>query len=52
MVIGSTQKLSTLTPCPAFAMNEFPVTKASIATSLGVTFDDNLYWGSHIENMI
>ena len=49
MVIGSTQKISTLKLSPAFAMSDFLVTKVYIGKSLAVTYDDNLYWGSHIK---
>ena len=37
---------------PMFAINDFPVIKVSTAKSLGVTIDDYLDWGSHIENII
>ena len=40
-----------MTVSPMFAIND-SVTKVSIAKSLGVTIDDNLDWGSHIENII
>ena len=52
MLIGSRRRLSNLTASPKFAVNDFPVTKVSTAKSLGVIIDDNLDWGSHIENII
>ena len=33
-------------------MNDFPFTKVSAGKSLGVTIDDNLNWGSRIENIM
>jgi len=50
--IKSWPRLSNLTASPKFAFNDFPVTKVSTAKSLGVIIDDNLDWGSHIENII
>ena len=41
-----------MTFSPIFAIKDFPVTKVSIAKSLGVTIDDNLGWGGDIENII
>ena len=52
MLIGSSQRLSTMRVSPTFAINYFPVIKISTGKSLGVTIDDYLDWGSHIENII
>ena len=44
MIIGSRQRLNTLTETPALAINDFQ-------TSLGVTIDDKLDWSGHIEKV-
>ena len=36
---------------PKLATNDFRVTQVTTAKSLGVTIDDNLDWGSHIEKI-
>ena len=41
-----------MTVSPTFAINDILVTKVSTAKSLGVIIDDNLDWGSHVENII
>ena len=52
MLIGSRQRLNTVTVSPTLASNDFLVTQVATAKSLGDTIDDNLNWGSHIENVI
>ena len=52
MFIGPRQRLSTMTVSPTFAINDILVTKVSTAKSLRVIVDDNLDWGSHVENII
>ena len=53
MLIGFWQRLlSSMTVFPTFAIDDFPVTRVSTAKSLGVTIDDNLHLGSHVENII
>ena len=52
MLIGSRQRLSTVTVSPTLAINDFRVTQVATAKSLGVTIDDNLDWGSHMEKII
>ena len=42
MLIGSRQRLSTLTESPTFAINDFQVSQVTTAKSLGVTIDDRL----------
>ena len=42
MLIGSRQRLSTLTESPTFAINDFKVSQVTTAKSLGVTIDDRL----------
>ena len=51
MVIGSRQRLSTLTESPTFAINDFQVSQVTTAKSLGVTVDDRLGWSGHIEKV-
>ena len=48
MLIGSRQRLSTLTESPALAINDFQVSQVTTAKSLGVTIDDKLGWSGHI----
>ena len=53
MLIGSRQRLSTVTVSPTLAINDFRVTQVATAKSLGVTFDDNnLDWGSHMDHKV
>ena len=52
MLIGSGQRLRTVTVSPTLAINDFRVTQVATAKSLGVTIDDNLDWGSHMEKII
>ena len=52
MLIGSRQRLSTVTVSPTLAINDFRVTQVATAKSLGVTIDDNLDWGSHMEKIV
>ena len=51
MLIGSGQRLSTLTESPTFANNDFQVSQVTTAKSLGVTIDDRLDWSGHIEKV-
>jgi len=51
MLIGSRQKLRTLTESPRFAINDFQVSQVTTAKSLGVTIDDRLDWSGHIEKV-
>ena len=51
MVIGSRQKLNTLTTFPVLNINVTPINQASTSKSLGVLIDENLTWGSHIERL-
>ncbi|XP_073237512.1 uncharacterized protein [Porites lutea] len=48
MLIGSRQRLSTLTESPTFAINDFQVSQVITAKSLGVIIDDRLDWSGHI----
>ena len=51
MLIGSRQRLSTVTVSPTLAINDFRVTQVATTKSLGVTIDDNLDWGRHMEEI-
>ena len=51
MLIGSRQRLSTLTESPIFAINDFEVSQVTTAKSFGVTIDDRLDWNGHIEKV-
>ena len=48
MLIGSRQRLSTLTESPTFAIYDFQVSQVTTAKSLGVTIDDRLDWSVNI----
>lgn len=48
MLIGSRQKLNTLTASPVLNINGTPINQVSTSKSLGVFIDANLRWGSHI----
>ena len=52
MLIGSRQRLSTVTVSLTLAINDFQVTQVATAKSLGVPIDDNLDWDSHVEKII
>ena len=49
MLLGSTQRLRTLTESPTLAINDFQVSQVTTAKSLGVTSDGKLDWSGHIE---
>ena len=51
MLIGSRQKLNTLTTSPVFNINGTPINQVSTSKSLGVLIDANLTWGGHIEKL-
>ena len=51
MLIGSRQKLSTLTASPVLNINGTPINQVSTSKSLGVLNNANLTWGSHIEKL-
>ena len=50
LLIGSSQRLSTLERNPQIEMNKFPI-KVSTSKSLGVHIDGNLSWESHINKI-
>jgi len=52
MLIGSMQRLSTLTDSPTITINDNQVSQATTAKSLGVTLGDyKLDWSSHIDKL-
>ena len=51
MLIGSRQRLGTLTESPTLAINDFQVSQVTTAKSLGVTNDNRLDWSGHIEKV-
>ena len=51
MLIGSRQRLNTLTASPTIRMNSTQVSKVRATKSLGVIIADKLDWHSHIEKL-
>ena len=51
MLIGSRQKLNTLTTSPVLSTSGTPVNQVSTSKSLGVLIDANRTWGSHIQKL-
>ena len=51
MLIGSRQRLNTLTESPTFAINDFQISQVTTAKLLGVIIDDRLDWSGHIEKI-
>ena len=51
MLIGSGQRLGTLTASPTTRMNSTQVSQVTSTKSLGVIIDDRLDWHSHIEKL-
>ena len=51
MLIGSRQRLNTITESPTFAINDFQISQVTTAKSLGVIIDDRLDWSGHIEKI-
>ena len=51
ILIGSRQKLKTITDSPVVSINGTPVNQVSTSKSLSVLIDANLTWGSHIEKL-
>ena len=51
LLIGSRQKLNTLTASPVLSVNGTPINQVSTSKSQGVFTDANLTWGSHIEKL-
>ena len=51
MLIGSRQRLSTLTDSPTITIHDSQVSQVTTAKSLGVTIDNKLDWSSHIDKL-
>ena len=51
ILIGSRQRLSTLTDSPTITINDNQVSQVTTAKSLGVTIDNKLDWSSHIDKL-
>ena len=51
MLLGSRQRLSTLTESPTLAFNDFQVSQVITSKSLGVTIDDKRNWRGHIKKL-
>ena len=51
ILIGSRQKLKTITDSPVVSINGTPVNQVLTSKSLGVFIDANLTWGSHFERL-
>ena len=51
MLIGSRQKLNTITESPVVSINGTPVNQVLTSKSLGVFIDAHLTWGSDIEKL-
>ena len=49
MLIGSRQRLSSLTDSPTTTIHDSQVSQVTTAKSLGVTIDNKLDWSSHID---
>ena len=52
MLIGSRQRLCTLSPLPSLEIDGIPVNQVSHTKSLGVLIDENLSWNMHINKLI
>jgi len=51
ILIGSRQKLSTLSDTLELSINNVPIEQVSSAKSLGVNVNENLTWHSHINRV-
>ena len=51
MLIGSRQRLSTLTDSPTITINDNQVSQVTTEKSLGVTIDNKLDWSCHIDKL-
>ena len=52
MLIGSRQRLCTLSSLPSLEIDGIPVNQVSLTKSLGVLIDENLSWNMHINKLI
>ena len=51
MLIGSRQKLSTLSSQPELSIDNVPIEKVTSVKSLAVLIDENLRWQTPIDNL-
>ena len=51
MLIGSGQKLSTLSSQPELSIDNVPIEKVTSVKSLGIFIDENLRWQAHIDKL-
>ena len=51
MLIGSTQKLNSLSTLPALEINGAQLNRGNFTKSLGVLIDENLTWSNHINTI-
>ena len=51
MLIGSRQKLSTLSECLELSVDNVPIKQIFTTKSLGILIDDNMAWHSHIDKL-
>ena len=51
MLIGSRQKLSTLSSQPELSIDNVPIEKVTSVKSLGIFIDENLRWQAHINKL-
>ena len=51
MLIGSRQKLTTLSSQPELSINNIPIEKVTFLKSLGIFIDENLQWPTHINKL-
>ena len=51
MLIGSRQKLSTLSEPLELSVDNVPIKQVSTTKSLGILIDDNMAWHSHIDKL-
>ena len=51
MLIGSRQKLSTLSSPPELSIDNVPIEKVTSVKSLGIFIDENLRWQAHIDKL-
>ena len=51
MLIGSRQKLSTLSSPPELSIDNVPIEQVTSVKSLGILIDENLLWQTHIDKL-
>ena len=51
MLIGSRQKLSTLSESLELSIDNIPIKQVSTTKSLGILIDNNMAWHSHIDKL-